>query len=131
MQNRFLKILAPVAFALYCVLALFSFRSSVQTVWSGVGPLVWAGDTYQGVGTLGSVGAIVESTAVHAAGTVVSLSGIDPALYADSMDDIVTGLPAQIWYALLDQGQIIGAPFLAFSGLMDQPTVSYEIYIQS
>jgi hypothetical protein len=106
------------------ILAMLTFKSGPQYVWSGVGPLVYGGNTFQGVGTLGSVGAIVEATTVQAAGTVVSLSGIDPTLYGDSMDDIVTGLPAKIWFALLSEGTIIGAPFLAFSGLMDKPTVS-------
>ena len=106
------------------ILAQLTFKSGTIWVWSGVGPLIYGGNTYKGVGTLGSIGAIVEGLSVQAAGTVISLSGIDPALYGDSMEDIVTGQPAKIWFALLSQGAIIGAPFLAFSGLIDRPTVS-------
>lgn len=105
------------------IMAMLTFKSGTEYVWSGIGPLVYAGNTYKGVGTLGNVGAIVEGMTVQAQGTVVSLSGIDPALYGESMDDIVTGQPAKIWFALLNQGAIIGAPYLAFSGLIDKPTV--------
>jgi hypothetical protein len=79
------------------ILAQLTFKSGTVWVWSGVGPLVYGGNTYQGVGTLGSIGAIVEGLTVQAAGTVISLSGIDPALYGDSMEDIVTGQPAKIF----------------------------------
>ena len=106
------------------IMAMLTFKSGTVYVWSGVGNLPYGGNTYQGVGTLGSVGAIVEGLSVQAMGTSVSLSGIDPALYGDSMDDIVTGQPAKVWFALLNQGAIIGAPYLAFSGLIDKPTVS-------
>ena len=40
------------------------------------------------------------------------------------MDDIQLGASAKLWFALLSQGTIIGAPYQAFSGLADQPTVS-------
>jgi hypothetical protein len=108
------------------LLAQITFVSGTEYIWSGVGPLVYGGNTYSGVGSLGTIGAISEGVEVKAAGTSVTLSGIDPTLYADSMDDIVTGQPAKIWFALLANGAIIGAPFLAFSGLTDLPTVSED-----
>jgi hypothetical protein len=53
-----------------------TLKSGVENVWSGVGDLVYNGDTYQGVGMFGNVGAITEGTAVQADGTTVTLSGI-------------------------------------------------------
>ena len=105
-------------------LADLTFKTGTQYVWSGIGPLIYAGNTYQGVGTLGSIGTITEGTSVQANGTTVTLSGIDPTLYGDCMEDIQLGASAKLRFALLSQSTIIGAPALIFSGLVDQPTVS-------
>jgi len=105
-------------------LVALTFVTGTQYVWSGVGPLVYGGNTYQGVGTLGKIGTISEGIQVRADGTTVTLSGVDPTLYADCMDDIKLGAPALIYFALLSEGAIIGAPYLLFSGLVDKPTVS-------
>jgi len=106
------------------ILVSLTFQTGTQYVWSGVGPLVWSGNTYQGVGTLGKIGTVVEGIGVRADGTTVTLSGVDPTLYADCMNDIQLGAPALIYFALLSEGAIIGAPYLLFSGLVDKPTVS-------
>lgn len=106
------------------ILVQLTFVSGTSYVWSGIGPLVYGGNTYKGVGTLGTLGTITEQLTVQAAGTSVTLSGIDAALYQDSLDDIVTGKPAKVRFALLSNGAVIGAPYLAFSGLVDKPTVS-------
>ena len=106
------------------IMCSLTFVTGTQYIWSGVGTLVYGGNTYLGVGTLGSVGAIKESNSVVANGTTVTLSGIDATLYGDCMDDIQLGASAKLWFTLLSQGTIIGAPYQAFSGLVDQPTVS-------
>lgn len=105
-------------------LADLTFVTGTQYVWSGVGPLLWNGNTYQGVGSLGSIGTITEGTSVQANGTTVTLSGIDATLYGDCMEDIQLGASAKLRFALLSQGAIIGMPQLIFSGQVDQPTVS-------
>jgi hypothetical protein len=106
------------------ILCQLSFTSGTQYIWSGVGNLVWNGNTFTGVGTLGSIGAITEGTTVKANGTTVTLSGISASLYGDCMDDIQLGASASLWFALLSQGTIIGTPYMIFGGMVDQPTVS-------
>ena len=105
-------------------LASLQFQSGIQYIWSGIGPLVYNSNTYLGVGSLGGIGTINEGTEVQAAGTALTLSGIDPALYSACMDDIQLGAPAQIWFACLNNGQIIGTPYLLFSGQVDKPHIS-------
>jgi hypothetical protein len=58
------------------VLVELTFNSGIVHVWSGLGDLVWNGNTYSGVGNLGSIGPIGEGSAVKADGTTVTLSGI-------------------------------------------------------
>jgi hypothetical protein len=106
------------------ILAQLTFRSGTEYIWTGIGPLVYDAQTFTGVGSLGNIGSIVEGMDVRADGTTVSLSGIDPTLYADCMTEIQLGAPAKIWLALLSEGVVIGAPYLLFSGLVDKPTVS-------
>jgi hypothetical protein len=57
-------------------LAMLTLKSGVEYVWSGVGDMVFNGQTYKGVGDLGSIGPITEGISVQADGTTVTLSGI-------------------------------------------------------
>jgi hypothetical protein len=107
------------------LLAKLVFRSGTEYVWNGNGNLVYGGNTYRGVGSLGKIGRITEGSDVHAYGTTISLSGIDPALLAESLTDIQLGAPAVLYFALLDaSGNILGTPYPVFSGVVDKPVIS-------
>jgi hypothetical protein len=106
-------------------LVMLTFLSGVQYVWSGVGPFTWNGMTFQGMGDLGNIEDIAESSSVQAEGTSVTLSGINNADLAESMEDSQPGLPAKVWYGGLDAtGALVGDPVLQFSGYIDQPTIT-------
>jgi hypothetical protein len=105
-----------------------TFATGITHIWSGVGNLLYTGNTYLGVGTMGKVGRISEGVSVTASGTTLSLSGIDPTFYEDTINDINLGAPAVVYMALLNTstGGIIGAPLPLFSGLVDQPTITED-----
>jgi hypothetical protein len=106
------------------LLAALTFRSMTVYAWSGVGNLVYGGNTYLGVGSFGRIDGITEGSEVQAYGTKVGLSGIDPVLLSESLTDIQLGAPATISLALLDtNGNILGTPYMLFSGVVDKPTV--------
>jgi hypothetical protein len=111
-------------------LATLTFKSGVEYVWTGVGPLVYGGNTYQGVGLLGTVGAITEGVTVQADGTTVALSGIGQSqigsnsLVYEAQNDIRMGAPAKLWFGLMANGAFLGAPYLVFSGTVDKPTIN-------
>jgi hypothetical protein len=105
-------------------MAELSFKSQMQWVWTGVGNLVWNSQTFVGVGSVAKIGTIQEGTDVHAYGTTVTLSGIDPVLLGECMTDMEPGAQATLWLGLMANGTIIGSPYQLFSGVMDQPTVS-------
>ncbi|MFC6644134.1 hypothetical protein ACFQBQ_00715 [Granulicella cerasi] len=105
------------------ILIELTFKSGTYFVHTGIGQITWNGNTYLGVGSLGKVGTITENTTVEAAGTTLTLTGVDPTLYADCMTDIVTGLPARILLACLSGSTVIDA-LVIFSGLVDQPTIT-------
>jgi len=106
-------------------MAMLTFRSETKYIWSGPGDLVWDAQTYTGVGSLGSVGAINEGIEINADGTSVTLSGIDPVLLAECLTDIQPGAPAMIWLGFVTpQCVLIGTPYLQFSGCVDVPVVT-------
>jgi hypothetical protein len=105
--------------------AIITFKSQTVYVWSGVGNLVYAGNTYLGVGDFGEVGGITEGSDVQAYGTSLTLSGIDPNLLSESLADIELGAPVTLYFLLLDQNAaIIGTPYPLFVGTVDKPTLS-------
>jgi hypothetical protein len=108
-------------------MAQLSFKSQMQWVWTGVGTLVWNSQPFVGVGSFAKVGAIQEGTDVHAYGTTVTLSGIDPVLLGECMTDMEPGAQATLWLGLLSNGNIVGSPYQVFKGAMDQPTVSVGV----
>ena len=107
-----------------CFMAILTFHTETKYVWTGACDLVYAGNTYKGVGDFGKLAAVVEGTDVQAYGSSVSLSAIDPALLAECLDDIQLGAPATIFFALLDSnGSIFGTPYPLFVGTVDKPTI--------
>lgn len=105
-------------------LAQLTFTTGTAYVWSGIGPLVWGGNTYQGIGSLGKVGDVVEGIEVRADGASVTLSGIDSALLQESLADIQMGAPAALYFALVSGGALIGNPYPLFVGVISQPSVT-------
>jgi hypothetical protein len=105
-------------------LVQITFRSQTVYCWSGPGPLVWNGHTFIGIGSVGKVGAITETTGVQASGTTLTLSGIDPLLLGECMTDIQLGATARIWRGLWDiaAGALLGVPYQVFRGQVDKPS---------
>ena len=105
-------------------LFLANFRSATVYVWSGVGDLVYGGNTYKGVGSFGKVAGISEGVEVNADGTSVTLSGIDATLLSETMSDVQLGAPAKIFFAALNPVSCsVVATYLLYSGTIDQPSV--------
>lgn len=105
------------------ILADLTFRSGPQYVWTGVGDLVWSGNTYSGVGSLGYCSGVPEGVSVQAQGTTVSLSGIDSTLLNDCLTDIQIGAAATLWIGALQNGAIVGTPYKWFSGTVDKAPI--------
>ena len=101
-----------------------TFVSGPLYVWSGMGPITWNGQVWIGIGTLGSVSTIEEGSTVSAKGVTLTLSGLDPTLLEDVMEEFQVGLPALVYLGVFDAtGALIADPVCCFSGRMDQPTI--------
>lgn len=100
-----------------------TFASETVAAWTGIGTLVYDTVSYLGVGSLGNISMISEGSDVRADGTVVTLSGVDPSYLTEALTDIQLGAPAKVYFGLLSNGALIGAPYLVFSGTVDKPSI--------
>jgi len=107
------------------LLASLQFADNTIYAWSGIGPLVWNGNTFQGVGSLGSISTISEDSTVEAKQVTFELSGIPAALVSEVLWETRLLYNAQAWFALWDNnGNLIPDPVLSYQGKMDQPALS-------
>lgn len=101
------------------------FASGPLRLWSGLGEIGWAGESWSGAGALLGLGSIEETSEVVAGGTSVSLSGIPPHLVQLAIAEARQGLPGRVWLGLLTpEGGIIADPVLAFAGRLDVPEIT-------
>jgi hypothetical protein len=85
----------------------------------------WNSQSWVGTGSLGQVGQISEGTDIKAYGTSVTLSGIDPTLLADCLNDIQLGAQALLYLGFFNTGTmtLVTNPTCVFSGQVDQPSI--------
>ena len=96
----------------------------VVRVWSGIGTINYGGFDYIGVGDLGSISPVVETTETQAQGITLQLSGIPSELLSDSMNHLNAGGVMNLHMGFLDpNGLLIDTPIMVYSGLMDQVSI--------
>jgi len=103
------------------VLVEVEFDSGTINVWSGNGNLTWNAKTWTGVGELGKVSAIKETSEVRADNFVLELSGIPSDLVGKALDEVRYGKPATVYQGFLTSaGVMIVDPFIAAKGFTDR-----------
>jgi len=108
------RVLAPAFFV------HLDWPSGPVYAWGGYGEVTWGGRAWQGVGELGSISPIGESSEGRANGVQLTLSGIPNAQIARAFDNKFQGSPAQIYLGLFnEQMQLISAPLCLFDGVID------------
>jgi hypothetical protein len=109
------------------VLASLAFRSQTVYYWNGRGNLVWNSMTFEGIGTLGRIGAIgAGSSDLAEMPTTLAASGLDANLLGETMTDIQMGAPVSIWLGSWLNGGLHGTPYLLFQGGMGQPAITAD-----
>jgi hypothetical protein len=103
------------------------FVSGPIYVWTGRGSIAWGGQTWLGVGTLGTISTIEEGASVDAKGINLTMSGIDSTLLTDVMTEFQVGLPVLVRLGLFDATlALIDDPVISWAGRMDQPTIDVD-----
>lgn len=102
------------------LLVQMDFSSGFSRVWSGLGDLSWNGYSWNGVGDLGGISTMEETTDFRANGVQLQLSGIPSAMLAIALGEHYQGRPAEVYLGFLDStGALVDAPVELFSGKMD------------
>lgn len=100
------------------------FGSETVYLWTGTQNIAWNGQTWLGVGALGSISTVEEGSNVEAKGVTLTLSGFDATLLTDVLVDFRLGLPVVVYLGLFDAtGALIPDPITSWAGRTDQPTV--------
>ena len=106
------------------VLVEVEFSSGTINVWSGNGNLTWNAKTWTGVGELGKISVIKETSEVRADNFVLELSGIPSDLVGKALDEVRYGKPATVWEGFLSQaGVVIVDPKIFYKGFTDRAEI--------
>jgi hypothetical protein len=106
------------------LLASFSFSTPVR-LWSGYGTITVGAVTYQGIGTLGTISPVEETTDLSARGINFQLSGIPSAYVSLALTENYQGKACSVLFGALDAtGAIVASPVTIFAGRMDVMSVN-------
>jgi hypothetical protein len=106
------------------ILASLSFTQPVN-LWSGYGTITYAGTGYLGIGTLGTISPVEETTDLAARGITMQLSGVPTALIAVALSENYQGKACSIMFGALDSsGALVSTPITIFSGRMDVMSIN-------
>jgi len=109
---------APVLYPIF--LGEIGYGEGAERAWTGIGPLVWDGKTFEGAAGLVSVSAVVESSGLEANALTFTLSGVPVEKIQQAIADFRYGLPAKLWLGVLDaDGIMIGEPYQLANKITD------------
>lgn len=120
--------LAAAAAEAVTAVTFVELQFSSGTLYANNSPLniAYGGNTYLGVGKIGHVAEIEESTDTAASSITLALVGIDTALVSAALNEDYKNQEAIISVAFLDtQDEVLGAPAVVFRGRMD--SMSMEV----
>lgn len=103
------------------VFAEMHFASGVMRVHDSTGAITWGGHDWLGLGDLGAISEIEESSDLGVRTFTLTLSGVDPGLLASALDRTdYKGREVALWLGQLDAaGDLIDTPRVLARGMMD------------
>lgn len=106
------------------ILADLLFPGASQYVWTGFGPLTANGNTYSGLGPLGTIGTVEERNDGTVTGLKLTLDGVPSALLAEALDTNYQGSQVNLYLACFDgSGNLLDSPYQFYGGTMDVMSV--------
>ena len=106
------------------LLASLSFATPVH-IWTGYGTITVGSTAYLGIGTLGSISPVEETTDLAARGISMQLSGVPTAMVAVALTENYQGRECSVLFgALQASGALVSSPVTIFSGRMDVMSIN-------
>lgn len=109
-------------------LAKFRFDSGDQNVWTGIGDLIFNGDTYLGIGNLGSISSYKETQNLKAEGITFTLSGNIGSNISKALDEEFQNRICTLWLGFFDTAVspgLLNDPIIIFQGRMDNMPIDH------
>lgn len=107
------------------VFVYLDFTSGILRLHNSVGNYAWGGNTWSGVGQLGSVSILEEGVEVRPMRIKLTLSGLDSGIVGTAMDEEYHGRDVKIYRGTCDSDNVLASdPDIIWSGFMDYMTVS-------
>ena len=104
--------------------AELNFSTPVR-LWSGYGTLTYNSVGYLGMGTLGTISQVDETTDLAARGITMQLSGVPTAYISLALTEDYQGRKCSVMFgALSTTASLIASPITVFSGYMDVMSIS-------
>src|SRR5262244_2221571 len=102
------------------------FFDTTVRFWTGIGTLIWGGNSWTGAGDLIGLSQMQETGEVKAIGLTVSLSGVPPSTLSLCLGSMHTGQVVNVYIGCFDvqTGQLISTPYAFFTGRVDVPTIA-------
>ena len=103
------------------LLIKMEFDSGDLNLWTGIGDLVFSGDTYTGAGDLLAFSPIEETDELKAVGLTGTLSGIPSSIISIALAEDYMGRAVTVWLGALtgDPPALVADPEPIFAGLID------------
>lgn len=104
------------------------FASGAVYLWTGRGNYSWNGHTWVGVGKLGQISVLNETSDVSAQSVTISLSGIPSDMLSDALNEVQCNQMVTIWLGFFTATgtggwSLVSSPAIAYQGFMDVPTI--------
>lgn len=101
------------------------YESGNVLIHSDIGNIDFGGDTYLGVGDLGSISKVSESSELQSTAIDLILSGINTALVSVQLNEHYQGRPGTVYLGAknLTTNELIVEPTIVFKGLMDNSKI--------
>jgi hypothetical protein len=102
-------------------LVKLEFDDGTVLLHTGLGSLVWDGDTYTGAGGIGFIGTTDEDSELSRTPLEIGLRGLPTDLVAVALSQQYQGRPATVYRGYLNPEtmQLVGDPFIRYRGRMD------------
>ncbi len=107
------KMLSPI------FLVKAEFDSGNINLWTGIGNIVFNGDTYVGAGSLIGMTSVVEATNIEANGVNFTLRAIPSDLISIALSENYQGRFVSCYFGCLNGASLITDPYLLFKGRAD------------
>ncbi|HIF9075766.1 TPA: hypothetical protein ACX6NV_000597 [Photobacterium damselae] len=101
------------------------YKNATIRTHTGVGEIIINGQVYIGVGTFGAIDPVSQSSNTAPSSVGLSLSGMDPTLVAETLNEKSQGSPVKIMVCSLDENEKVTSSSIIFAGKVNDQKFKY------